>query len=133
MFFYLEKAYDTTWKYGILKDLYNAGLRGNMPKLISKCLTGRNFSVRVGNTLSYPYHQQEGVPQGNILPVILFSTNIDNIVKCLLNSINCSLYVDDFLIRYQSKHMNSMEIILQLFLYKLENWPDENGFNEQQE
>ena len=52
IFFDLEKAYDTTWKYGILKDLYNAGLRGNMPKLISKCLTGRNFTVRVGNTLS---------------------------------------------------------------------------------
>jgi len=30
----LEKAYDKTWKYGILKDLFNAGLRGNMPKLI---------------------------------------------------------------------------------------------------
>jgi len=26
--FDLEKAYDTTWKYGILKDLYDTGLRG---------------------------------------------------------------------------------------------------------
>jgi len=37
--FYLEKAYDAIWKYGILKDLYNAGLRGNMPKLISKYIS----------------------------------------------------------------------------------------------
>ena len=36
IFVYREKAYDTTWKYRILKDLFNAGLRGNMPKLISK-------------------------------------------------------------------------------------------------
>jgi len=63
IFFDLEKAYDITWKYGILKSLYNAGLRGNMPKFISKFLTGRNFTVRVGNTLSDSYHQQEGVPQ----------------------------------------------------------------------
>ena len=26
VFFYLEKAYNTTWKYGILKDLHNIGL-----------------------------------------------------------------------------------------------------------
>ena len=26
IFFDLEKAYDTTWKYGILKDLHNIGL-----------------------------------------------------------------------------------------------------------
>jgi len=31
IFFDLEKAYDTTWKYGIMKDLFNAGLRGRLP------------------------------------------------------------------------------------------------------
>ena len=34
IFFDLEKAYDTTWKYGILKDLRVAGLRGRMPIFI---------------------------------------------------------------------------------------------------
>ena len=34
IYFDLEKAYDTTWKYGIMKD--NAGLRGHMPTFISK-------------------------------------------------------------------------------------------------
>ncbi|KAG1681093.1 Atrial natriuretic peptide receptor 2 [Nymphon striatum] len=28
VFFDLEKAYETTWKYGILRDLFNSGLRG---------------------------------------------------------------------------------------------------------
>ena len=28
VFFNLEKAYDCTWKYGIMKDLHEAGLRG---------------------------------------------------------------------------------------------------------
>jgi len=77
----LEKAYDKTWKYGILKDLFNAGLRGNMPKLIWTFLTGRNFTLRVGNTLSDWYHQQEGVPQGSILSVTLFSMKINSIVE----------------------------------------------------
>ena len=34
VFFDLEKAYDTTWKYGIMKDLHNAGLRGRLPLFI---------------------------------------------------------------------------------------------------
>ena len=29
IFFDLENAYDTTWTYGILKDLLNIGLKGH--------------------------------------------------------------------------------------------------------
>ena len=32
--FDLEKAYDTTWKYGILKDLFDVGLKGNLHTFI---------------------------------------------------------------------------------------------------
>ena len=39
VFFDVEKAYDTTWKYGILRDLHDAGLRGRMPKFVGKFLT----------------------------------------------------------------------------------------------
>ena len=28
VFFDLEKAYDTTWKYGIMNDLHEIGLKG---------------------------------------------------------------------------------------------------------
>ena len=31
VFFDLQKAYDTTWKYGILQNLHSMGLRGNLP------------------------------------------------------------------------------------------------------
>jgi len=38
IFFNLEKAYDTTWKFSILKDLHNAGLRGRLSLFIhSEC------------------------------------------------------------------------------------------------
>ena len=33
VFFDLEKAYDTTWKHGILKAMHDAGLRGELPFL----------------------------------------------------------------------------------------------------
>ena len=34
VFFDLEKAYDTTWRFGILKDIHKLGLRGRLPTFI---------------------------------------------------------------------------------------------------
>jgi len=128
VYFDLEKAYDTTWKYGIMKDLQEAGLQGRMPKFISKFLSNRSFCVRIGSSLSEMYRQEEGVPQGSILSVTLFSLKINSIVGCLLRDIECSLYVDDFLICYRAKHMHSIERQLQLCLNRLNAWAEENGF-----
>ena len=83
VFFDLEKAYDTTWKYGIMRDLYDLGLRGRLPMFIKNFLFKRTFRVCVGSTFSDSQHQEEGVSQGSILSVTLFSIKINNIVKCL--------------------------------------------------
>ena len=69
VFFDPEKAYDTTWKYDILSDLFWVGLRGYIPIFISKLLEHRLFRVRVGSTLSDQFPQEAGVPQGSILSV----------------------------------------------------------------
>ena len=34
VFFNLEKLYDTTWRYGILKDIHKLRLRGRLPTFI---------------------------------------------------------------------------------------------------
>jgi ribonuclease HI len=128
VFFDLEKAYDTTWKHGILKDLHNSGLRGRLPEFISNFLASRHFRVRIGSCLSELYDQEAGVPQGSIISVTLFILKINSIVKCLPSNIKCSLFVDDFLICYRSKNMNSIERLLQLCLNNIQKWADENGF-----
>ena len=43
LLFDLEKAYDTTWKHGILLDLYKTGLRGRLPMFICDFLSDRKF------------------------------------------------------------------------------------------
>ena len=69
VFFDLEKAYDTTRKYGILKDLFDMGLKGNLPNFISNFLSDREFNVRVNSTYSDIQEQEMGVSQGSILSV----------------------------------------------------------------
>ena len=43
VFFDLEKAYDTKWNYGILRDLYNLGLRGRLPMFIKNSSLRKNI------------------------------------------------------------------------------------------
>ena len=66
IFFDLEKAYDTTWKHGILSNLYDLDFRGHLPTFIDGFLSHRLFQVRAGSTLSDTYEQEMGVPQGSI-------------------------------------------------------------------
>ena len=76
IFFDLEKAYDTTWKHGILADLWDLGFRRHLPRFIQSFLLERSFRVRVGSTLSELHEQEMGVPQGSILSPALFSIKI---------------------------------------------------------
>ena len=128
MFFDLEKAYDTTWRYGILKDIHKLGLRGRLPTFIENFLADRAMQDRVGSSLSDYYDQEQGVPQGGVLSTTLFSIKINDIVKCLGNLTDCSLYVDDFCICCRSKSMATIERQLQQNLNKIENWTTSNGF-----
>ena len=128
IFFDLEKAYDTTWKYGILRDLKKSGLRGLLPSFIGEFLKDRTFKVKIKNTLSDEYKQEMGVPQGSILSPILFILKMNSIVKCLEQDMNCSLYVDDFLISCSAKDPKVAEGKIQKALDKLQKWCGENGF-----
>jgi len=109
IFFDLEKAYDTTWKHGIMKDLSDAGLCGRLPMFIQGFLQNRQFQVRLGSHMSNVFKQEMGVPQGSILSVTLFALKINSIVKSLSPGVEYSLYVDDFLICYRSKFVHIIE------------------------
>ena len=93
IFFDLEKAYDTTWEYGIMRDLHDLKLKGRLPNFISGFLSDRKFKVHIGSTLSDMKNQEEGVPQGSVLSVTLFSIKINNITKCLTSGVDRSLYM----------------------------------------
>jgi hypothetical protein len=77
IYFDIEKAYDTTLKYDSLKDLYDIGLKGNLPRCTSNFLSEREIKVRVNSTY---------LPSTrSILSVTLFSIN--SLVKALNDNI----------------------------------------------
>ena len=121
IFFDFEKAYDTTWKHGILADLWDLGFRGHLPRFIQSFLSERSLNIRVGSTLSELHEQEMEVPQGSILSPALFSIKINNIVKAVLKGTDCSLFADDFDLCVSGKTLNRVERAMQ-------KWVSENGF-----
>lgn len=128
VFFDLEKAYDTAWCHGILRCLFEFGLRGRLPVFIKKFLSNRLIRVRVGSTLSESHPLEDGVPQGSILSVTLFAVAINGVIDVLPDGVRSSLYVDDLSISFSATRMILIERKLQLAINKISSWADKNGF-----
>ncbi|GBM97133.1 putative RNA-directed DNA polymerase from transposon BS [Araneus ventricosus] len=128
IFFDIEKAYDTTWRYGILKDLHDLGLRGNLPIFLNNFLQLRRFQVKVESEFSDFFIQEEGVPQGSVLSVTLFILKINNILKQLPTSVRGYLYVDDLYISCTGTNMNFIQRQLQIVVNSVTQWCNNNCF-----
>ncbi|GBN73656.1 RNA-directed DNA polymerase from mobile element jockey [Araneus ventricosus] len=129
IFFDIEKAYDRTWRYGILKDLHDLGLKGNLPIFIRNFLKLRKFRVKVESEFSDFFIQEEGVPQGSVLSVTLFILKINNILKQLPTSVRGYLYVDDLYISCSGTNMNFIQRQLQTAVNNITQWCNSNGFS----
>ena len=118
VFFDLAKACDTTWKYGILRDLHRIGLRGRLPVFIEHFLNDGRFRVRSNNNISDEYTQEQGVPQESVLCVTLFAIKINDLAKQLPveSRYDASLYVDYFHIAYRHSDLDIVRDKLQFVI-----------------
>ena len=130
IFFDLEKAYDMTWRRGILRDLETAGLKSYFPKYIEQFLGNRYFKVRLENYTSGVYPQQYDVPQRSILAVTLFALEINSVADLIeqQSRLMSSLYVGDLQIGYRHSDLNITKVELQQCLNRLHEWTKKNGF-----
>ncbi|GFX25563.1 probable RNA-directed DNA polymerase from transposon X-element [Trichonephila clavipes] len=129
VFFDIKKAYDMSWRYGILRDLYAMDIRGNLPVFIKNFLNHRSFQVRLLSFYSNIFIQEQGVPQGSVLSVLLFIIKINSITHHINQGIQCSLYVDDVQISYSSKFLNVAQRHIQTTINNFTKWAEQNGFD----
>ena len=120
----MEKAYDTTWKHGILLDLYKTVIGGRLPMFICDFLSDRYFKVRVGNTYGILTQRRQVSHRVVFFPshYLVSRLIVLYLAFCLI------LNVDDLAIYYSSSHMPSIKRKLQHSLNRLGRWCDENGF-----
>ena len=128
VFFDIEKAYDTAWRYHILKVIHQAGLRGHLPIFIQNFLEQRLFKTKIANSTSTLVPQEQGVPQGSVLSCSLFLLAINDILNNIPTNVKAALYVDDLVIYTSSMHIPSIERRLQNTIVRIEKWTSDNGF-----
>ena len=126
LFFDLEKAYETTCQYGIIRDLHRIGLRGRLP-FLSEYLRDRRIRVRIGTTISDEFYPEEGVPTGGVLAVICFGLKINELPSCIAKDIFKALFVDDLAICFRGHSLDTIERHLQQAVNAIEKWATRNG------
>ena len=59
VFLDIHKAFDMTWRHGILMKLYAHGFRGNLPNFVYNFLQDRTFFVKLPGNLILDVYVQE--------------------------------------------------------------------------
>ena len=126
--FDIEKAYDTTWKHGILQALHDNNLRGHLPIYIRNFLTDRKFQTIIGSARSEDHTQEQGVPQGSVISCTLFSLAINGILSVVPHAINAHLYVDDLIMYTTGTYLSGLERRMQAAINKVNKWAEDHGF-----
>ena len=120
LFFDLEKAYESTWQYGIIRDLHRIGLRCRLPAFVAEYLRDCWIRVRIGTTLSDEFYPEEVVPTGDVLAVTCFGLKINELPSRISRDIFRALFVDDLAICFRGRSMDTIERHLQLMPYRNE-------------
>jgi hypothetical protein len=128
VFFDLKKAYDTAWRRGIMRNLFDYGMRGNLPIFIDNFLIDRIIKVRNDDVLSDSFPLREGVPQGSVLSCTCFLIAINHITDNLPNNIKSCVYVDDLVIYASGGSADLIERRLQTAINGISRWTTRTGF-----
>lgn len=126
--FDIAKVYDTAWRSRIIYKLNQILSKGNMLYFINNFLRNRTFQVKTSNSLSDPFTQENGVPQGSTISVTLFLIAINDISQGVRNPNIPLLYADDFTITCRSSNSITIQQLLQDSTNVLMSWSKISGF-----
>ena len=127
VFFDVSKAYDTAWRYGVLRNLHQYGLRGSLPIFIANFLRDRRIVVRVGSKMSSEHPVENGIPQGSVLSCTCFLVAMNHINDRIPHSVKSTLYVDDYAIYASGKSSDRVERRIQQGINAVEEWSRNTG------
>ncbi|XP_072400742.1 uncharacterized protein [Diabrotica undecimpunctata] len=98
IFFDIKKAFNTCFRFNIIKKLHASNIRGHCLACIENLLKDFSFQVRVNNVYSDFYTAENGTSQGSVLSSTLFLVAINNILNKLHKPLKARLYADDLVV-----------------------------------
>ncbi len=88
----LEGAFDGIWRRGLIYQVSQAGIRGNLLLYVADFLTDRKSRSLVGSCITDWSDTDVGVPQGSVIAPILFVFYIRHITSTMPSNVK---YADD--------------------------------------
>ena len=116
------------WAHALLQELYDIGLRGNLPVFVQNFLKNRTIQVKLEGFLSSLYHLDNGLPQGSIISVTLFLIAINKMFSGCNKTIN-KLFCDDGAFWARDSNLDNAALKIQDTLDKITTWSKTNGLN----
>jgi len=129
LIFDIKKAYDTTWKQGIIQNLTRWGFSGRMLVFIQNFLKERRFQVKYRNHLSSLHSQVNGVPQGSVLSPLLFLIAMNDVLMNQPPEAKACIYADDIFIYTISAELTEIGQTLTKSIQSLTSWSRIHGFS----
>jgi hypothetical protein len=120
VFLDIEKAFDTTWHYGLLYKISKLEFSANLIKLLGSFQSQRKFRVSVEGEISTPRVMQAGVPQGSVLSPTLFNMYVNDAPQT--GFVHLSLFADDTCLYATDRKEGFIARELQLGLSSIEAW-----------
>ena len=116
----IEKMFDRVWLESLLYKLIQSEFPMYLIKLVSSYLNDRQFSVKLGKSISNSYPCRVGVPQGSLLSPLLFSIYMSDIPSS--SCVKIAQYADDTAVYSSSRSIPLLLKHLQSYLDVLEKW-----------
>jgi len=77
----VKKAYDTVWRNGLWKRMWDEGVRGKMWRVVKEMYSVVQSAVLVGEEQTEWFDLSTGVRQGCVMSPILFSLFINGLAR----------------------------------------------------
>lgn len=111
----------------ILDQLHRWGFHGQLPIFIQSFLCKLFLGTELA-CVSDCFEQENGIPQGSVISVILFGVAISSITSTVLSPVQCTLFMDNFEFFCSSFSTAAITRHLQLTVQKLEERAEKMGF-----
>ena len=79
----VKKAYDSVWRTGLWKRLWDEGIKGKFWRIIKNFYRKTECKIRLGSTLTEKFETKIGVKQGGVISPILFSIYFNELIKII--------------------------------------------------